>query len=329
LKFESLVMSEQILKPIPKTKIIGDTRREFDRVEQKSKEYHEKMKIEMPRIESRLSVRCRDNHQEMDNFMTVFRSSVQTLREKGEWEDKQKALNILTRLLQDSKEKKLAAELFIKDIRNMCVLVANEISNLRTQVSRAAVELLNEMFASLGKAFLTGPTDIDILITSLVKKVGESGGRDTFMQELVGQTLDSMCINQGLCNPARIFSSFYSHSDHKNSFVKAKIAYCIAKILSNPKVDIGCLMKLSRNQSDFGKLLSLLCKYLGDGLKETRNEAKKAIIGLYEKIIDFNILLDKTINGSNSNLIRQVITNNYPEYGIDRTNILVTKKITI
>ncbi|KAI3662550.1 hypothetical protein MP638_000660 [Amoeboaphelidium occidentale] len=229
--------------------------------------------------------------------------ALEDLKKSKEWEDKVEALNTLRFILEEYPEK--SNEILKDKLNDVCVAVEAEVHNLRTQVSRAAIGALEQLFSTAGKLFCAGGPSLDLTVHALLKKTGESVGKESFMAEDLEKAFQSLCLNQGRISPIRVVLSFASLAEHKNAAVRAKVAQNISDIMS--QTTASSLQKLMQNTKDSQRLLSALSKLSSDGLPETRSFTKTTLTHLDSNVTNFLAACSKIVSSKEHENIKKAL----------------------
>uniref|UniRef100_A0A670HM02 TOG array regulator of axonemal microtubules 1 n=1 Tax=Podarcis muralis TaxID=64176 RepID=A0A670HM02_PODMU len=160
--------------------------------------------------------------------------------------------------------------------------VVQEVKNLRSVVSRAAVVCLGDLFNYLKKSM---DQELDNTVKVLLHKAGEL---NTFIREDVDKALKAMVNN---VTPARALSSLINGGQsHLNTAVRR----CAAQHLSDVVEHMGPGRALSGIKDVTDKLLSAVAKFVQDGSQETRYYGRKMLFTLMTHA-DFDKMLEKYV----------------------------------
>jgi hypothetical protein len=237
-----------------------------------------------------------------------FNNSIDQLRQTADWDKKMKALDTLNALLQHGSSESVIP-LFASNLHDLCVIVSDEIGNLRTQVMRSAVSLMTNIYTNMGKHLCTGGPDLELTVSALFKKLGEGSGRDTFLTEEVGAALEALCQTQGRISPWRTILAVMNNYDHKNAQVRSRVAQCIYMIMKGAPDSSMFLHKALSSPLDAQKLIPVLVKYTGDGLADTRNVAKNMLLEMERRIPDLLAVLERVASNKDISAVKEILEN--------------------
>ncbi|KAJ7345351.1 hypothetical protein JRQ81_001301 [Phrynocephalus forsythii] len=174
-------------------------------------------------------------------------------------------------------------EVLMAKLHETSLAVVQEVKNLRSVVSRAAVLCLGDMFASLKKSM---DQELDSTVKALLHKAGES---NTFIREDVDRALKAMGSN---VTPARALSALINGGQsHLNTTVRR----CTARHLADVVEHMGPGRVLSGIRDVTDKVLSAAAKFVQDGSQETRYYGRKMLYTLmthadFEKVLEKHVL---------------------------------------
>ncbi|XP_066480524.1 TOG array regulator of axonemal microtubules protein 1 [Tiliqua scincoides] len=192
------------------------------------------------------------------------------------WEKKIEGLNSI-RCLSAYHPDALSAKL-----HETTLAVVQEVKNLRSVVSRAAVICLGDLFNYLKKNM---DQELDNTVKVLLHKAGES---NTFIREDVDKALKAMVNN---VTSARALSSLINGGQsHLNTAVRR----CTAQHLSDVVEHMGPGRILSGIKDVTDKILSAVAKFVQDGSQETRYYGRKMLFTLMTHA-DFDKMLEKYV----------------------------------
>ncbi|XP_061468632.1 TOG array regulator of axonemal microtubules protein 1 isoform X2 [Rhineura floridana] len=193
-----------------------------------------------------------------------------------DWEKKIEGLNWI-RCLSAYNPDVLTAKL-----HETSLAVVQEVKNLRSVVSRAAVVCLGDLFNYLKKGM---DQELDSTVKVLLHKAGES---NTFIREDVDKALKAMVNN---VTPARALSSLINGGQsHLNTAVRR----CAAQHLSDVVEHMGAGRTLSGMKDVTDRILSAVAKFVQDGSQETRYYGRKMLFTLMTHA-DFDKMLEKYV----------------------------------
>lgn len=145
------------------------------------------------------------------------------------------------------------------------------------------------------------------------------------MTEEVESALLTMCRVQGLISPHRAIAALLVSSDHRNAQVRAKVASCVAFILSDVEGNRALMKKFISNIYEMEKLLPVLIKYLSEGLVTTRNSAKFAFFSLDASYPSFEQILERSLPSKDVGVAKQAIASYRSSKLSDQLHIPVLK----
>uniref|UniRef100_A0ABM5FCC8 TOG array regulator of axonemal microtubules protein 1 isoform X5 n=1 Tax=Pogona vitticeps TaxID=103695 RepID=A0ABM5FCC8_9SAUR len=193
-----------------------------------------------------------------------------------DWEKKIEGLNSI-RCLSAYHPDVLTAKL-----HETSLAVVQEVKNLRSVVSRAAVLCLGDLFNYLKKSM---DQELDHTVKVLLHKAGEP---NTFIREDVDKVLKAMVNN---VTPARALSALiHGGQSHLNTTVRR----CTARHLSDLVEHMGPGRILSGIKDVTDKVLSAVAKFVQDGSQETRYYGRKMLYTLMTHA-DFDKMLEKYV----------------------------------
>nr|XP_056707056.1 TOG array regulator of axonemal microtubules protein 1 [Euleptes europaea] len=193
-----------------------------------------------------------------------------------DWEKKMEGLNTV-RCLSAYHPDALTAKL-----HETSLAVIQEVKNLRSVVSRAAVICLGDLFNHLKRSM---DQELDGTVKVLLHKAGES---NSFIREDVEKALKAMVNN---VTPARALASLINGGQsHLNTAVRR----CAAQHLSDVVEHMGPGRILSGIKDVTDKVLSAVAKFVQDGSQETRYYGRKMLFTLMTHA-DFERMLEKYI----------------------------------
>jgi hypothetical protein len=190
-----------------------------------------------------------------------------------------------------------------RSIHEISVIVTDEIGNLRSQVSRAAMNTVAMMSQHLGKIIITA--DLENMMGALLKRCGEPRTRDNFMVDEAEGALRAICVNQASILPMKVVSALLSMGSNKNPQIRAKAASLLAFIIvDGDKVVIG---KMLSSGADLTRILNALVLFTGDGLLDTREAAKIVLVDLSARIANFPQTIARLLDDKEVNVINETL----------------------
>ncbi|XP_060549987.1 TOG array regulator of axonemal microtubules protein 1 isoform X4 [Pantherophis guttatus] len=208
----------------------------------------------------------------------------------NDWEKKIEGLNSI-RCLSAYHSDALTAKL-----HETSLAVVQEVKNLRSVVSRAAVVCLGDLFNYLKKSM---DQELDNTVKVLLHKAGES---NTFIREDVDKALKAMVNN---VTPARALSSLINGGQsHLNTAVRR----CTAQHLSDVVEHMGPGRILSGIKDITDRILSAVAKFVQDGSQETRYYGRKMLFTLMTHT-DFDKMLEKHVLPKDLPYVKETVSN--------------------
>ncbi|XP_063820750.1 TOG array regulator of axonemal microtubules protein 1-like isoform X2 [Pseudophryne corroboree] len=150
------------------------------------------------------------------------------------------------------------SDVLLERLHDLSVALIQEVKNLRSSVSRAAIDCLGDMFMHLKKNM---DNELDNCARVLLSKAGES---NLFMREDVDKALDAMAQN---VTPVRALTSLINGGlSHLNTAVKK----CTAQHMCDLVERTGPWRNLSGKQDITDKTLPAIITFAEDNSQETR-----------------------------------------------------------
>ncbi|XP_039214558.1 TOG array regulator of axonemal microtubules protein 1 isoform X4 [Crotalus tigris] len=208
----------------------------------------------------------------------------------NDWEKKIEGLNSI-RCLSAYHSDALTAKL-----HETSLAVVQEVKNLRSVVSRAAVVCLGDLFNYLKKSM---DQELDNTVKVLLHKAGES---NTFIREDVDKALKAMVNN---VTPARALSSLINGGQ---SHLNIAVRRCTAQHLSDVVEHMGPGRILSGIKDITDKILSAVAKFVQDGSQETRYYGRKMLFTLMTHT-DFDKMLEKHVLPKDLPYVKETVSN--------------------
>ncbi|XP_060117344.1 TOG array regulator of axonemal microtubules protein 1 [Heteronotia binoei] len=206
-----------------------------------------------------------------------------------DWEKKMEGLNAI-RCLSAYHPDTLTAKL-----HETTLAVVQEVKNLRSVVSRAAVICLGDLFSHLKKSL---DQELDGTVKVLLHKAGES---NTFIREDVEKALKAMVNN---ATPARALASLINGGQsHLNTAVRR----CAAQHLSDVVEHMGPGRVLSGIKDVTDKVLPAVAKFVQDGSPETRYYGRKMLFSLMTHA-DFERMLEKYVQPKDLPYVKETLS---------------------
>ncbi|KAG8561236.1 hypothetical protein GDO81_015296 [Engystomops pustulosus] len=150
-------------------------------------------------------------------------------------------------------------------IQEMHAAVINEVKNLRSAVSRAAMVCLGDMFEGLQDKMLYG------LTTSVRSLLQKSGDSNNFLRDAAEEALSSMALN---IHPGRALAALI---DGGISHLNPAIRSCAAKQLYNIFLRSGADYILGGGQGVTDRAIPAIARCAQDGCPEARIQGRKML----------------------------------------------------
>ncbi|KAG1676614.1 hypothetical protein FOA52_008743 [Chlamydomonas sp. UWO 241] len=206
----------------------------------------------------------------------ALRSTLATLvtanntgRKELDWQGQYEALNDVRRLT------KYHPDLIRGNLHEIVVALAPALDALRSQTSRNAMVLLQEMFVTVGRAL---DRELEEVIPILLKRASEvsTAGRENFLTTEADKTLADMarCVSE-----VRAVSALISNAGHKNPVLRQKVASNLDSV-----VEGGVSVGLQGSWGCLEKLLKATSGFLNEGALETRTHGKRIVWSLKQGI---------------------------------------------
>nr|AAI72117.1 Fam179b protein [Mus musculus] len=207
-----------------------------------------------------------------------------------DWEKKMEGLNFVRCLAA------FHSNLLNTKLHETTFAVVQEVKNLRSGVSRAAVVCLGDLFTYLKKSM---DQELDSAVRALLHKAGES---NTFIREDVDKALKAMVNN---VTPARAVTSLINGGQ---SHLHIAVRRCTAQHLADV---VECMdpERISSGTKDMAdRLLPAAAKFAQDSSQETRYYGRKMLF-LMMGHPNFEKLLEKYIPSKDLPYIKESVKN--------------------
>ncbi|XP_075782247.1 TOG array regulator of axonemal microtubules protein 1 isoform X2 [Pelodiscus sinensis] len=173
--------------------------------------------------------------------------------------------------------------------------VVQEVKNLRSGVSRAAVVCLGDLFTYLKKSM---DQELDSTVKVLLHKAGES---NTFIREDVDRALKAMVNN---VTPARALCALINGGQ---SHLHTAVRRCTAQHLSDVVERMGPGRILSGIKDVTDRILPAVAKFAQDGSQETRYYGRKMLFSMMTHP-DFDKMLEKYVPSKDLPYIKESVS---------------------
>ncbi|XP_025907294.1 TOG array regulator of axonemal microtubules protein 1 [Nothoprocta perdicaria] len=207
-----------------------------------------------------------------------------------DWEKKIEGLNFVRCLSA------YHADILTVKLHETSLAVAQEVKNLRSGVSRAAVVCLGDLFTYLKKNM---DQELDNTVKVLLHKAGES---NTFIREDVDKALKAMVNN---VTPARALCSLINGGQ---SHLHTAVRRCTAQHLADVVERMGPARVLSGAKDVTDRILAATARFAQDGSQETRYYGRKMLFSMMTHP-DFDKMLEKYVPAKDLPYIKECVSN--------------------
>ncbi|XP_076876197.1 uncharacterized protein LOC143525774 isoform X1 [Brachyhypopomus gauderio] len=210
------------------------------------------------------------------------------LLSSDDWEKKIEGLMLIRKLAQ------YHSGVLGSRLHDVCIVLIQEVRNLRSRVSRTAVVSLRELYSSLQKGM-----DQEVAATAkvLLHKAAES---NAFIRQDVDTALDSMVQN---CTPIRSMNALLAGGlCHQNAAVRKCTAQHLATLVE--KIGAGRLLSGAKNVT--GRIIPAVYKLAQDSSQETRRLGRRMLLFLSSHH-DFDKMVEKYIPAKDLATIRDTL----------------------
>ena len=201
------------------------------------------------------------------------------LENHEDWEKNMKGLSGVLRLVHHHPETVLV------EYKQLTQLVLKQVKNLRSQVARAAVHLVGDMFDILKRSM---ESDLEKIALPLIMKTGET---NRFLREDCNQALDKMVDNVSPSKSILVITAEPLNS--KNAVIRTTVSRLLACITEK----IGPSKALTGSRDITERLLPAVAKLAQDGSLEARIYAKMTLKTLMDHE-DFERILKKNLTAN-------------------------------
>ncbi|XP_043930209.1 TOG array regulator of axonemal microtubules protein 1 isoform X2 [Protopterus annectens] len=207
-----------------------------------------------------------------------------------DWERKIEGLNFIRCLSA------YHSAVLMTKLHETVLAVIQEVKNLRSGVSRAAVVCLADMFTHLKKNM---DQDLDATVKVLLHKAGEP---NTFIREDVDKALNAMVTN---VTPARALSSLINGGlSHLHTAVRKCTAQHLFEVVE--RMGPGRLLSGIKDVTD--RILPAAAKFAQDSSQETRYYGRKMLETMMS-YQDFDKILEKYLSPKDLPYIKETVNN--------------------
>ncbi|XP_076845865.1 uncharacterized protein LOC143491069 isoform X2 [Brachyhypopomus gauderio] len=211
-----------------------------------------------------------------------------SLLSSDDWEKKIEGLMLIRRLAQHH------SDVLCSRLHDVCIVLIQEVRNLRSAVSRMAVVSLRELYSSLQKGM---DQEVEATAKVLLHKAAES---NAFIRQDVDTALDSMVQN---CTPIRSMNALLAGGlCHLNAAVRK----CTAQHLATLVEKIGAGRLLSGAKDVTARIIPAVSKLAQDASQETRGFGRRMLLFLSSHH-DFDKMVEKCIPAKDLATIRNTV----------------------
>ncbi|XP_054684962.1 TOG array regulator of axonemal microtubules protein 1 isoform X2 [Grus americana] len=207
-----------------------------------------------------------------------------------DWEKKIEGLNFVRCLSA------YHATILTAKLHETSLAVAQEVKNLRSGVSRAAVVCLGDLFTYLKKSM---DQEVDNTVKVLLHKAGES---NTFIREEVDKALKAMVNN---VTPARALCSLINGGQ---SHLHSAVRRCTAQHLSDIVERMGPERILSGTKAVADRIFPAIARFAQDSSQQTRYYGRKMLFSMMTHP-DFDKTLEKYVPAKDLPYIKESVSN--------------------
>ncbi|XP_062351102.1 TOG array regulator of axonemal microtubules protein 1 [Cinclus cinclus] len=205
-----------------------------------------------------------------------------------DWEKKIEGLNFVRCLSA------YHAPILTAKLHETTLAVAQEVKNLRSGVSRAAVVCLGDLFTHLKKSM---DQELDNAVKVLLHKAGES---NTFIREEVDKALKAMVNN---VTPARALCSLINGGQ---SHLHSAVRRCTAQHLGNIVERLGPERVLAGAKPVAERLLPATARFVQDSSQQTRYYGRRMLFSMLAHP-DLDKMLEKFVPAKDLPYIKETV----------------------
>lgn len=205
-----------------------------------------------------------------------------------DWEKKIEGITFLRSLA------KYHSDTLQSRLHDVCLSLTQEVKNLRSGVSRAAVRTLGDLFSHMQKAM---DQELEGTVKALLHKAGES---NAFIRQDVDTTLDCMVQH---CTPNRSINALLTGGlGHLNAVVRK----CTAQHLANLVDKVGAARLLSGGKELTDRIVPAIAKLSQDSSQEARYFGRRMLLSLSSHP-EFDKILEKYVPSKELTTIRDTV----------------------
>uniref|UniRef100_A0A8U8AYL7 Uncharacterized protein n=1 Tax=Geospiza parvula TaxID=87175 RepID=A0A8U8AYL7_GEOPR len=205
-----------------------------------------------------------------------------------DWEKKIEGLNFVRCLSA------YHAPILTAKLHETTLAVAQEVKNLRSGVSRAAVVCLGDLFTHLKKSM---DQELDNAVKVLLHKAGES---NTFIREEVDKALKAMVNN---VTPARALCSLINGGQ---SHLHSAVRRCTAQHLGDIVERLGPERVLAAGRPVAERLLPAMARFVQDSSQQTRYYGRRMLFSMMAHP-DLDKILEKFVPAKDLPYIKETV----------------------
>ncbi|KAI4803653.1 hypothetical protein KUCAC02_025316 [Chaenocephalus aceratus] len=179
-------------------------------------------------------------------------------------------------------------------LHDVCLVLIQEVKNLRSSVSKVAVCTLCDMYSHLQKAM---DQELDGTVKALLLKAGES---NAFIRQDVDAALDCMVQH---CTPTRGINALLSGG---LSNLNPVVRKCTAQHLANLMEKVGAARLLSGGKDLTDRILPAVTKLAQDSSQEPRYFGRRMLLSLSSHP-DFDKILERYIPTKDLPAVRETV----------------------
>ncbi|KAJ7989045.1 hypothetical protein DPEC_G00315470 [Dallia pectoralis] len=210
------------------------------------------------------------------------------LLSSDDWEKKIEGLSFLRGLTR------YHSDFLLSRLHDICLVLIQEVRNLRSGVSRVAVGTVGELYVALQKGM---DQELEGTAKALLQRAGEC---NAFIRQDVDAALDSMVQH---CTPTRSLNALLTGGlSHLNSVVRKCAGHHMANLLET----MGAARVLSGGKDLTDRILSAVTRLAQDSSQEARYQGRRMLLFLSSHR-DFDKMLEKYIPAKDLAPIRDTV----------------------
>lgn len=210
------------------------------------------------------------------------------LLSSNDWEKKYEGITFLRSLAN------YHSDTLQSRLHDVCLSLTQEVKNLRSCVSRAAVCTLGDLFSHMQKAM---DQELEGTVKALLHKAGES---NAFMRQDVDTALDCMVQH---CTPTRSINALLTGGlGHLNAVVRKCTAHHLANLIDK----VGAARLLSGGKEFTDRIVPAIAKLSQDSSQEARYFGRRMLLSLSSHP-EFDKILEKYVPTKELPTIRDTV----------------------